>query len=163
MINQLKQIIEQVSAQQNDVQGLSADTVKQVTEETGTSILSGFKSAVSSGNITQITDLFQGGTNNISSNPLVEGIVGTLVSSLTFKLGLSQGVSSSIAQTVVPKVLEILVSKSSNGESGFHVPELLASFGKEGDLGTRLGGLASGLTNGKGGEGAIDVLKGLFK
>lgn len=164
MIDQIKQIIEQVSAQEGN-KGLPTDLTKQITEETGNSIVSGLKAAASSGNISQITDLFQGGGSSLTSNPLVAGMITNLVGSLTGKLGLDQGTSSNFASSVVPKVLESLVGQSKDGS--LDIQELLGTLtGGSGGLEGMLGGLAGGLLNkdkSSEGGGALDGLKGLFK
>lgn len=164
MLDQIKQIIEQVSAQEG-AQGLPTDLTKQITAETGDSIVSGLKSAVSSGNISQITDLFQGGGAGLASNPLVTGMIGNLVGSLTGKLGLDQSVSSNFASNIIPKVLETVIAKTKEGGAdGLDVQELLGSLAGNGGIGDMLGGLAGGFLNkDKSGGGAMDALKGLFK
>ncbi len=57
MIDQIKKIIEQVSSQGGN-NALPADLTKQVTEETGDSILSGFKSAISSPTLSTVVIAF---------------------------------------------------------------------------------------------------------
>lgn len=163
MIDQIKKIIEEVSNQEGN-NGLPTNLTKQVTEETGNSILSGFKTAVSSGNFSQITDLFQGGTANLVSNPLVSGMITNLIGSLSGKLGIDQETSTNFANSTIPKVIEAMVSKS-NEEGGFDVKDLVGSF-SSGGIGDMIGGVAGNLFNkDKSSEngGAMDVLKGLFK
>lgn len=162
MIDQIKKIIEQISVQEG-TRNLPEDLTKQVAEETGDSILTGFKTAVSSGNYSQVTDLFQGGTTNLASNPLVSGMISSLIASLTGKLGMDQGTSSNFATNVVPKVLETLVSKSKEG--GFDFKDLLGTF-SGGGIGDMLGGITDSVFNkDKSSEngGAMDALKDMFK
>lgn len=162
MIDQIKKIIEQVSNQEGN-NGFPTDLTKQVTEETGNSILSGFKTAVSSGNLSQVTDLFQGGTTNLTSNPLVSGMITNLVGSLSGKLGIDQGTSTSFANSIIPKVIEAIVSKSKEG--GFDFKDLIGSF-SGGGIGDMIGGITDNLFNkDKSSEsgGAMDALKDMFK
>ena len=170
MIEQIKQIIEQVSAQEGSAKGLGSDVTSAVTKETGESILSGLKSALTGGNISQLTDLFQGNVGGLTSNPVVMGMIANLVSSLTGKLGLDQAVSQNFAGSVIPKVMETLVSKAQDGkESGFQMTDLIASLSGGSDakgLLESLGG-SLGLDQNKDGKLGLDdamfALKGFFK
>lgn len=169
MIDQIKQIIEQVSAQEGSGKGLGTDLTSAVTKETGDSILSGLKGALTGGNISQLTDLFQGNVSGLTSNPVVMGIIANLVSSLTGKLGIDQAVSQNFAGSVVPKVMETLVSKVQGGkESGFQMTDLIASLSGDGAKGLleSLGG-SLGLDQNKDGklglDDAMSALKGFFK
>ncbi len=169
MIDQIKQIIEQVSAQEGSAKGLGTDLTSAVTKETGDSILSGLKGALTGGNISQLTDLFQGNVSGLTSNPVVMGIIANLVSSLTGKLGIDQAVSQNFAGSVVPKVMETLVSKVQGGkESGFQMTDLIASLSGDGAKGLleSLGG-SLGLDQNKDGklglDDAMSALKGFFK
>lgn len=162
MIDQLKTIIEQVSAQAGG-SVIPSNLTKEVTQETGNSILSGIKDAVSSGDFSQVTNLFESGTSNLASNPMVSGMITNLVGSLSGKLGLDSATSSGIANSIIPKVLEVLVSKTKDGS--FDLKDLMGSSSSEG-LGGMLGGLAGSLLNkgqDKQGGGALDALKGMFK
>ncbi len=167
MIDQISKLIEQIGATEAGANGISSDMMSKVTGETKDSIVSGFKDAVSGGNINQITDLFKGDTsvNSLTSNPMVSGMISNLISKLTGNLGMDSGVSKGFATAAIPKILSSLISKSKSSDSGFNPTELISSLGggdTAGMLG-KLGGLLGGSGDGKTGGDALSSLKGLFK
>lgn len=168
MLDQITKLIEQVGAKEAAEKGIASDMVSKVTGETKDSIVSGFKNAVSGGNIEQITSMFQGGTSAsaLTSNPMVSGMISNLVSKLTGSLGMDSGASKSFATAAIPQILSMLISKSKGGESGFSPTELISSLGggsgAAGMLG-KLGGMLGGKGDGKSGGDALSSIKGLFK
>lgn len=170
MLDQITKVIEQVSSQEGSSKGIASDLMGALSKETSDSIISGFKGAVTGGNIGQITDLFQGKTSSIASNPMVLGMISSLISNLTGKLGLENGVSSNFANAAVPKALELLVSKAKDSsDSSFNVTDLVSSLSGGADskgLLDSLGG-ALGLDQNKDGklglDDAMSAIKGLFK
>lgn len=162
MLDQIQQIIEQVSSREAGAQGFSSDLTSSVAQATGTSILSGLKESVTNGNFSQLTDLFQG-SGNIASNGAVTSIVSNLVGTLSGKLGIDTGVANNFASSVVPKILSMVVAKAQ--DSNFSLTDLLGAFsgGSEGIM-SALGGL--GLDQDKDGKVSLDdamsALKGLF-
>lgn len=166
MLEQLQQLIEQVSSKEAGAQGISSELTSSVAQETGTSILSGLKDTVMSGNFSQLTDLFQG-SGDVSSNGAVSSIVSNLVGSLSGKLGIDQGVASNFASSVVPQALSMVVSKFK--DSNFSITDLIGAFsggsGSGGGILDSLGGM--GLDQNKDGKVGLDdamsALKGLFK
>lgn len=169
MINQIKQLIEQVSSQEaSQSAGISADLTSKVAEETGQSILSELQGAVSKGNMSQLTDLFGGSTSSLTSNPLVKGMITNLISSLTGKLGIEGATAKSFAGSVIPKVLSSLISKAKDGKSDFQLTDLLSGLSGAGDAGGLLGKLAGSLGADKkkdeksGLDSATSFLKDLF-
>jgi len=161
MVEQITKLIEQVSAKEISGSAISSDLTSAVTKETGDSIINGFKNSISSGNISGLTDLLSGGVSNLTSNPMVSGMIGNLISGLTTKLGLPEGVASNFADTVIPSVIEMIVSKVQGGESGFQLTDLIGglSDGNGGGINDMLGSLTGGK---EGLGGAMDALKGLF-
>ncbi|MTG97668.1 MULTISPECIES: hypothetical protein [Myroides] len=158
MIDQITKLIEQVSSKEISQAGISTDLAGAVTKETGDSIINGFKDSISGGDLGALTSLLGGGTSNLMSNPMVMGMITNLVGSLTSKLGLGEGIAKNFAGSVIPGIIESLVSKSKGGESGFQITDLISSFG-----GGDSKGLLDSLTGGKEGlGGAMNALKGLF-
>lgn len=167
MLDQISKIIEQVGSNTAGENGIPSDMFSKVTNETKDSITSGFKDAISAGNISQLTDLIQGGTNvnALTSNPLVSGMISNLISKLTGNLGLDSSVSKGFATAAIPKILSTLISKSKNSDTGFNPMDLISSLGgneAEGILG-KLGGLLGGSDNKDSGANPLSSLKGLFK
>lgn len=168
MTDQIKQIIEQISSQEaSQAKGITPDLANKVTEETGQSIISGLKDAVSQGNLSQLTDLF-GDSSSLKSNPLVTGMISTLISRLTGKLGIDNGTAKGFADSVIPKVLGSLISKSKDENSGLQLTDLLTSFSGGEDTSGLLDKLTGSLSSDKkkdGNSGLDDptsFIKGLF-
>lgn len=167
MLDQIKQTIEQVSSQEaNQTNGIPADLTSKVSQETGNSIVSGLKDSLSSGNVSQLTDLFGTTGSSLTSNPIVKGMITNLVSSLTSKLGIDSSIATNFAGSTIPKILENLISKTKDGSSGFKVTDLITSLssGSGGLLGSLGSSLGSGENiDGKEGLGGItSKLKDLF-
>lgn len=161
MVEQITKLIEQVSAKEISGSAISGDLVNAVTQETGASIITGFKESISSGNIGGLTSLLSGGVSNLTENPMVSGMIGNLITGLTDKIGLPENVATNFADSVVPSVIEMLVSKVQGGESGFQLTDLISglSDGKGGGIKDLLGSLTGGK---EGLGGVLDSLKGLF-
>lgn len=165
MLEQIQQLIEQVSSKEAAAQGISSELTTSVAQATGTSIISGLKETVMSGNFSQLTDLFQG-SGDVASNGAVSSIVSNLVGTLSGKLGIDQGVASNFAGSIVPQALSMLVSKFK--DSNFSITDLMGAFsggsGSGGGIMDALGGL--GLDQNKDGKVGLDdamsALKGLF-
>ena len=168
MLDQISKLIEQVGAKEASASGISPDMMSKVTGETKDSIVSGFKNAVSGGDISQITNLFQGDSSasSLASNPMVSGMVSNLISKLTGSLGMDSATSKGFATAALPKILSMLISKSKDSDTGFNPADLISSLGGGSDaagmLG-KLGGLLGGDKGDKSGGGALSGLKGLFK
>lgn len=168
MIDQISKIIKQVGAKEASEKGISSEMMPEVTNETKDSIISGFKEAVSGGNISQITDLFQGDTSvsSLSSNPVVSGMISKLVTQLTGSLGLDSGIAKTFATAAVPKILSMLVSKSKDSGSGFNPADLISEMGGGSDaagmLG-KLGGMFGGSKDDESGDDdPLSSIKGMF-
>ncbi|MEC4113131.1 hypothetical protein [Myroides pelagicus] len=156
MLEQITNLIEQVSSKEISNAGISTDLVGEVTKETGDSVINGFKDSISGGDLGALTSLLGGGTSNLLSNPMVMGMITNLVGSLTSKLGLGEGIANNFATAVIPKIISSIVSKNNDDADGFQLTDLLSSLGGE-------KGILDSLTGGKEGlGGAADLLKGLF-
>lgn len=168
MLDQISKLIEQVGAKEAADKGISSDMMSKVTGETKDSIVSGFKNAVSGGNISQITDLFQGDSSAsaLTSNPMVSGMISNLISKLTESIGMDSATSKGFATAAIPKILSMLISKSKDSDTGFNPADLISTLGGGSDaagmLG-KLGGLLGGDKGGESGGNPLSGLKGLFK
>src|SRR5690625_2889685 len=113
MLDQISKIIEQVGAKEAAEKGVSSDMMSKVTDETKDSIVSGFKNAVSDGNIQQITDLFQGDSSAsaLTSNPMVSGMISNLISKLTGNIGMDSGTYKNLETAVIAKILRMIILK----------------------------------------------------
>jgi hypothetical protein len=92
------------------------------------SIFSGLQGALANGGLNQILNLFGGKSSVGTSNPLVGGIVNSLVQSLMGKFGLNNSVASGIASSLVPNILSKLVGRTTDpSDNGFNINGILAA------------------------------------
>ncbi len=138
-------------------------------EITGHSIVDTLKNAVSGGDISQLTSLFNGDSSNTETSQLAGTAKSNVVSNLIEKLGLSPEIAQKVAQTVVPIVMAKLVGKTNNpNDSSFNIQDILGKLtGGEGgfDIGSVLGKFNSSKTGNdkEGSSGSLgDTLGGLF-
>lgn len=122
----------------NDV---PADKKDAAVEATTSGIVDGLKSQLSSGNLSNILDIFSGGGN---SSSLTSSVENSVVSALSQKVGLSPSVASSIASVVIPAVVGLISKKHNDTNDSFNLESL-----------------AESLTKNQGG-GILGTLKGLF-
>lgn len=154
MIDQLKQIIEQFSAQEVTNSSVDNSLTSKVAQETGNSLMDGLSTAVKGGNFGEIMNLFNQDKNTLVSNPIVQQIITGLTNNLGSKVGIDAKNASSLASTIIPLVISFLGSKAKSGEAGFNITDIISglSGGKSGGLLDALGSL--GLD--KNGDGKVD-------
>jgi uncharacterized protein YidB (DUF937 family) len=100
------------------------------------------------GNLSNVMNLFSNKPNNNNANLIQSNITTGVITNLTNKLGLSSGISKSIAEITVPALINLITQKNNltpdDDPSPLH--ELFGSAGKSSVLGTAknlLGGLFS--------------------
>jgi uncharacterized membrane protein YeaQ/YmgE (transglycosylase-associated protein family) len=92
------------------------------------SIFSGLQGAVANGGLNQILSLFGGKSSVGTSNPLVSGIVNSLVQNLMGKFGINNSVATGIASSLVPNILSKLVGRTTDpSDNGFNINGILAA------------------------------------
>lgn len=167
MIERLQEIIQQVATQAvgND-HNISNELAGNVAKETGSSVIDGLKSAISGGNLGDLTSMFNSGdSNSLTSNPVVQQIISSLTSKLGgSSIGLDSGAAGNFASSIIPKIISVITEKVKSGE--FDVNGIMAAFSggssvldQNGDGKVGLDDAISAVT--KGGLG--DVLGGFFK
>ena len=123
-------------------------------------IFSGLQSQASQGNLTQVAGLFQGGSKNLSGNPIVSSLISSVASTVASKFGISQQAAQSMASSLLPTVMNQLVQKTNDpkdssfdltnimkgvsGNNNLDVASILGQVGKSnplGGLGSMLGGM----------------------
>jgi len=133
----------------------------EVISETANSIVSGLKDHVSAGNLGDVMGLLQGDSSvaSLASNPAVTSIINTLATNLESKFGLSASVTNSIANQLIPTVMNQLISKVKDpNDASFDLQSILSAVSGSGlDAGSLLGNLTGGSSEGLGG-----MLGGLF-
>lgn len=109
-----------------------------------TGIMDQLKSAVASGGVGQLTEMFSGG--NTASSPMVQNISASVAKNLSAKFGVSPEQANSIVQSLVPKVMSALVTKTNDpNDKSFDMKDIMGS-----------------LTGGKGVEDIMGGLKKMF-
>ena len=153
---------QEVSNNTNINDSLESDVV----QATGSSLMDGLKSAVSGGNLGDLTSMF-GHTdkNTLTSNPIVQNIISSLSAKLG-NAGLDGGTAGGFASSIIPQIISMISNKVQSGD--FNVSEIIGSF-TGGDAGSALDQNGDGkvgiddaisaVTKGKLG----DALGGLFK
>ncbi len=122
--------------------------------ETGNTIISGLKSEVSKGNIAGLSAILNN-NDNLINNPIVAGIISNLASILVSKFNVNSNEAELIAQGLIPKVINELISKTKDpNDDSFTVQGLLSNLGGSGFGGMLINMFGSGKKDGeKGGFG----------
>lgn len=127
-------------------------------------IFSGLQSQASQGNLTQIAGLFQGGSKNVSSNPIVSQLISSVAGSVATKFGISQQAAQSMAASLLPTVMNQLVKKTNDPkDSSFDITNIMkgVSGNNNLDVASILGQVAGG--GGKNPLGGLGgMLSGMF-
>jgi uncharacterized protein YidB (DUF937 family) len=104
---------------------------------TANSILDTLKSQATSGNLGGIMEMFK---NNGTSNSLSSSISNNVIGEFTKKFGMDSAPASSIASSLIPKVMESFTKKTNDpNDSSFNLQDVVKNIG--GDAGGMLGGL----------------------
>lgn len=127
MFEQLTQLVQQFGQEavvKNNA--IPNEHNEAVMEETGATILSGLKGALSqSGGLEQLGGLL-GGENADSSNPVVSMITTQLVNNLGSKFGIDSGAASGLATSMIPKVLGSLIGGAKDpNQPGFQMSDIV--------------------------------------
>jgi uncharacterized protein YidB (DUF937 family) len=108
---------------------------------TTNSIVDTLKSQVTSGKLSSITDLFKGGDVNASS--VSSSVQNNVVSDLMKKFGVDNAQATSIAQKIIPTVMEKFVKKTNDpNDKSFDLNSVMSSLSGA-DAGGMLGKITS--------------------
>jgi uncharacterized protein YidB (DUF937 family) len=127
--------------------GMDADKADKTVKVGTETILDGFKDELMSGNISGLTDLVKGGTQNIAQNAIIENISQKVIGALAEKVGLSQSMANNVVQIIIPFMMNMLNEKDAD-DSPFSLDgmfDLLSGKKDEKDAGDLLSGLSKGL------------------
>lgn len=157
MLDQLIQLVEQHAS--NAIVNNSAipnqhngAAIKEVAQQ----IFNGLQSHATSGNFQQLAGLFQGGTANMSSHPIVTQLVSSVATSVASKFGVSTQAAQSMASNLLPTVMSQLVSKTNNPtDTSFDMSSMMQTFtgNSNFDVSSVLGQLTGGQSSSLGGLG----------
>ena len=106
--------------------------------------------AVSQGNLQDVMGLF-GNSQNLTSNPLVAGIIGQLTSSLGSKFGVNAASAQNIAGSLIPQVLSKFTQKTNDpNDSSFNINDVMGHLSGGKTSGVDFGNVVSQLQSGQG-------------
>jgi len=121
-----------------------ADDVVKVGTET---IFDGFKDELLSGNVSGLTNLVKGGTENMVENVMIKSISEKVVAALSEKVGLSPQISNQVVGIILPFIMDML-NKKDDDDSSFNIGgmfDMLTGAKSESDSGDLISGLSKGL------------------
>ncbi len=127
--------------------GLDADKADKTVKVGTETILNGFTDELMSGNLSGLSNLVKGGTENLAQNTIVSNISQKVVSALGEKVGLSQSMANKVVEMLIPFVMNLLNEKDAD-DSPFSIDgmfDLLSGKKNENDAGDLLSGLSKGL------------------
>jgi len=156
MIDKLQQLIQQVTTQEvGNNSNIDNNLASNVANETGSSLIDGLKSAVSGGNIGDLTNMLGSSDKNaLTANPVVKSIISSLTSKLGKNVGLDSGLAGSFASSIIPQIISMVSSKVQSGD--FNISDIVSALTG--------GGAASALDqNGDGKVGIDDAISAVTK
>jgi hypothetical protein len=132
---------------------------ENVMAEATSSISGGLQNAIAGGGLQNVLGLLTGGGGNggsgIMGNSLVQSMVGSFAGKLLSKYGISPQIAGPLATSLIPKVLNGLISKTNDSnDSSFNLQGILSSLTGQGGQqqagggGFDIAGILSSLTGG---------------
>lgn len=122
-------------------------------------IFNGLQNQAASGNLNQLTSLFQSG-GSVSSHPIVTQLISSVATSVAGKFGISSSAAQSMASNLLPTVMSQLVNKTNNpNDSSFDLSNMMQTF--TGNSNFDVSGMLNQITGNSGGLGRL--LGNLFK
>ena len=128
MLDQLAQLVKEFG--QDAVvknEAIPNDKNNAVLEETGNSVFSSLQKIASKGDLSQIAGILKGKDID-KNNPTVKEITNQVSHSLTEKLGINPATATSTATTMIPKILNALISKANDPkDNSLNIADLLST------------------------------------
>ena len=94
-----------------------------------TGIMDHLKTAMSSGGVDGITNLFKGG--NVAGNPMVGNISNGVAQNLMSKFGIDSNQAGGIVQSLIPVVMSKFVNKTNDpNDKSFDMQGIIGAFGQ---------------------------------
>lgn len=127
------------------------------------SIFSGLQNQAAQGNLTQLAGMFQGGKSNLTGNPIVAQLISSVAGSVASKLGISQQAAQTMASSLLPTVMNQLVSKTNDPkDNSFDLTDIMKSVSGNNNL--DVSSILSSLAGGSGSKlsNLGSVLNGMF-
>ncbi|MBC6489575.1 DUF937 domain-containing protein [Flavihumibacter stibioxidans] len=143
------------------------DRNEEAVQETTSSLVSGLQGILAQGGVKDLLGMFNsGGVDN--SNPVVQNLSGGLIGNLVNKFGLDSGKAGSLVSSLLPMVLNQLISRTKNpADNGFSLDGLFGQLSGGRTQGMNIEAIAGKLAGGgmdKDGDGDVDLqdLMGIF-
>lgn len=123
-------------------------------------IFNGLQNHATSGNLQQLTSLFQSGAN-VGTNPIVSQLISSVAGSVTAKFNVSPQAAQTMASNLLPNVMGQLVSRTNNpNDTSFDLSSMIQTF--TGSSNVDVAGMLSQLTGGQSSGGIGGLLGKLF-
>jgi hypothetical protein len=92
------------------------------------SIFNGLQGALANGGLKDVLGMFSGSSAPTSGNPIVSGIVNSMVGSMMHKFGIDSPMATSIATSLIPKVLGSVIGKTNDpSNKGFDMNGIIGA------------------------------------
>ena len=131
--------------------------IKEVAQQ----IFTGLQNHATSGNLQQLTSLFQSGTASVGTNPIVSQLISSVAGSVTSKYNVSPQEAKIMASNLLPTVINQLVTKTNNpSDPSFDLSSMMQTF--TGSSNFDVAGMLSRLTGGQSSGGIGGILGKLF-
>jgi hypothetical protein len=163
MFNQLLQLVEQhagdvivnnpaIPNQQNSA------AIQNVTQQ----IFNQLQNHATPGNLPQIISLFQsGGGGALSNHPIVSSMITSVAGNFTSQYGIPQANAQNMAATLVPNIMNQLISKTNNPmDNSFNITSVMQSV--SGNSSLNINSLLGQVTGNSGSSGTIGMLGNLM-
>lgn len=132
MIDKLQQIIQQATTKEiSNNKDISDNLAGNVAKETGSSLIEGLKSAVSGGNLGELSHMLGNtDTSTLTSNPVVKNIISSLTTKLGTNVGLDSSTAGGFASSIIPQIISMVSNKVQNGD--FNISDIIGSLTSDG-------------------------------
>ena len=145
--------------------GISLGQAEAVVPMAKDSIMDGVMGAVSGGNVSGILDMLKSATGGagggLMENAMYKGVADNFIGKITSKLGLSEGIASTISSMALPMIMEKIggAAQAAGDTNEIDKSSVMSALGL--DAGSLLSKATGGLTDKLGGLGG--KLGGMFK
>lgn len=130
-----------------------------VIKEAGQSVTSSLQNMLASGNVRDVMGLFNSAPDQLNSQPAMQQISGSFISSLTEKFGLNTQQAGSVAGSLLPSVLGQLINKTNDpNDKSLNIQDIFNQLSNGKTSGLDIGGMFSKFKGGldKDGDGDVD-------
>lgn len=147
MLDLIKNMAMQKLAEKMGPNNLNADATNQAAAEGSNALMETIQSAISGGDMSQLTDLFSSGGASMENNGLFQNVQSKMMEILQSK-GMNAAEATSEAQSTVPDIINSLKSKFESTDAAdqdFDITKLAGSLlgGNAGDMLSKAKGLFS--------------------